>query len=136
MNVYGGTITSSPGSIPIALRVVKSALVPFAVARQVFAPVRLRVGLFESRDVLAIAAIPFAAAQRLGDRALLRLVENGPATETARDAPSRRPAWRACRPAASAASAAPASGAAARKRRRVGFMRFPLSAALHINLSQ
>ena len=39
INVYGGTITSSPGSIPMALRLVISALVPLAVARHVLAPV-------------------------------------------------------------------------------------------------
>ena len=32
MNVYGGTITSSPGPMPSALRATDSAIVPFTVA--------------------------------------------------------------------------------------------------------
>ena len=39
-NVYGGTITSSPGPMPRAASEVMRALVPLAVARQPVAPMR------------------------------------------------------------------------------------------------
>ena len=41
-------------------------------------PGQLRVSLLETSDVLAVAAVPFAAAQRVEDRALFGLVANRP----------------------------------------------------------
>ena len=78
-NVYGGTMTSSPGPMPRAASDVRRALVPFAVARQCLAPVSDAYAALEGRDLLA--AEPLAAADDADERVFLARVRDRPRRE-------------------------------------------------------
>ena len=128
-NVYGGTITSSPGSI--AHRVQRGEQRARAVRRR---QARLRARsdcAYASSNRATFLPLPryhLPLCSVSSHRALLGCVEHGPRGNGAGCA-FAPPSMAGRSPGVSAANAAPASGAAARNRRRVGFMSSPLCCA-------